>query len=310
MPTLTPERPARDGERREYYTVTISSTTGSGVTQFRVPKPWLKVVVGTLAVLGVGILVGLAAFGHLLSQAQSTSALKQENADLRRQMTQLTQIERRLAALDSSRVAMLRVVGVESPEPAGSGAAGQEPDGADAGSGYFAAAPGPEPGLEDLETIRAVLTHEPLAGPHTRGFGLLLESNIFHTGNDIAGRTGASVAAAGEGVVTFVGSDPVFGNVLVIGHGPRLATMYGHASRVLVRVGDYVTAGQVVAVVGSTGRSSAPHLHFEVQWDGRAVDPGRALAAWEAAGGPAGAGRVPESAQDGGERTTDYLGSR
>ena len=118
------------------------------------------------------------------------------------------------------------------------------------------------------------------------------------------------MAAAGEGVVTFVGSDPVFGNVLVIGHGPRLATMYGHASRVLVRVGDYVTAGQAVAVVGSTGRSSAPHLHFEVQWDGRAVDPGRALAAWEEAGGPAAAGQVPEPVQADGAHAIDNLGSR
>ncbi len=307
MATRKPESPRWDGDRRECYTITISSTTGSGVTQFRLRKMWLRAILGGLVVLGVAVLVGLAVFGQLISRARSTSALAQENVDLRRQLAQLGQIERRLAALDSSRVAMLRVVGVESPEPGASALMGGELAGADAGSGYAAAAPGPEPTLEELDTIQAALTQEPLAGPHTREFGPVSESGIFHTGNDIAGKTGALVVAAGEGVVTFVGFDPIFGKVLVITHGPRLATMYGHASRILVGVGDYVTAGQDVAVVGSTGRSSAPHLHFEVQWDGRAVDPGRALAAWARAGGPPRVGHAPAGDHGDGDRVSDNI---
>ena len=65
----------------------------------------------------------------------------------------------------------------------------------------------------------------------------------------------------------------VFGVVLVIAHTSRISTMYGHNFEVSVRVGDFVSMGQKVAEVGSTGQSSAPHLHLEVQWDGGAIDP-------------------------------------
>lgn len=310
MSSSTPHPYSWDADRREHYIVTISSTTGSDTRQFRVPKAWLRAAVGALVFVGLGLLVGLASFGHLLSEARSAAALEQENTSLRRQMAYLGQIESRLAALDSSRVAMLRVVGVAQPEPGKVGPVGHGQEGPESGGDYSAAAPGPDPALEEQETIRAALIREPLSGPHTRAFGPLSDAGIFHTGCDIAGKTGAAVAAAGEGVVTFVGSDPVFGNVLVIGHGPRLATMYGHASRILVRVGDFVTAGQIVAEVGSTGRSSAPHLHFEVQFDGRAVDPSHAISAWDGAASPGRVEQMPDADQNDGVRMTGNLGSR
>lgn len=310
MPGMAPQTTPRDANRREYYTITISSTTGSGVSQFRIPRPWLRLLAGLLAVTVVLLLASLIAFGHLLSRARSAEGLRQENEGLRRQLTQLAQIERRLAALDSTRVAMLRVVGVESPKIGVAAETGHEPRQDEPGGGYAALSPGPEPVLEECDAIRAALPREPIIGPYTRGFGPLREVGIFHTGSDIAGRTGASVVAAGEGIVSFVGSDRVFGNVLVIAHNPRLSTMYGHATRILVRVGDFVMAGQAVAEVGNTGRSSAPHLHFEVQWDGRSVDPGLVFAAWRNAGGPGEGDREPESVEHDGVRTDGNLGSR
>jgi murein DD-endopeptidase MepM/ murein hydrolase activator NlpD len=81
------------------------------------------------------------------------------------------------------------------------------------------------------------------------------------------------VRAAGPGVVQVAGEDPVYGLHVMIDHGRGLETVYGHASRLFVSVGDTVRRGRLIAFSGSTGRSTAPHLHFEVRLDGMAVDP-------------------------------------
>jgi murein DD-endopeptidase MepM/ murein hydrolase activator NlpD len=310
MRDRSPQVPTGTADRREYYSVTITSTLGSGVTQFRVPRMLVIVLAWSATMLVVATLVGLVLFGHFLNEARTAGTLRQENLSLKRQLAQLGAIEQRLAVLDSMRVAVLRVVGVEEPENMPASEPPQERSGDDADGEYRMVGPGPEPVLEDLDTIRAALTRTPMAGPRTRGFGPIGDDGIFHTGNDIAGQTGAPVVAAGDGIVSFVGSDKVFGNVLVIAHGPRLSTMYGHASRILVRVGDFVTAGQVVAEAGSTGRSTAPHLHFEIQWDGKSIDPGLVFTKWQGTG-------TPERAESGSAgspgdevRITNNLGSR
>jgi murein DD-endopeptidase MepM/ murein hydrolase activator NlpD len=81
------------------------------------------------------------------------------------------------------------------------------------------------------------------------------------------------VRAAGGGVVALTGVRDDYGVFVLLTHPDGYETMYGHASRVLVRDGERVAAGQVIALSGNTGRSTAPHLHFEVRRDGRSVDP-------------------------------------
>lgn len=97
------------------------------------------------------------------------------------------------------------------------------------------------------------------------------ESN--HTGVDIAAPYGAPVRAAGKGEVRFAGWASGYGFAVVIDHGSGVMTLYGHASRLLVKEGDQVHAGQEILLVGSTGLSTGPHLHFEVRVDDKAVDP-------------------------------------
>jgi murein DD-endopeptidase MepM/ murein hydrolase activator NlpD len=94
-----------------------------------------------------------------------------------------------------------------------------------------------------------------------------------HPGLDIATPANAAIRASGGGVIIESDTDAVYGNYIVIDHGNALASLYGHASRLFVRVGERVTRGQVIALTGSTGQSSAPHLHFEIRQNGRAVDP-------------------------------------
>lgn len=95
----------------------------------------------------------------------------------------------------------------------------------------------------------------------------------FHAGIDFAGPEGTDVFAVAPGIVTFAGVKSGYGNVVEINHGDGMTTRYAHARSLAVKVGDMVTKDQLVAYMGSTGRSSGPHLHYEVMRNGTQVDP-------------------------------------
>lgn len=94
-----------------------------------------------------------------------------------------------------------------------------------------------------------------------------------HKGVDVAGSEGDHVVASAAGVVTFSGERSGYGNMVEIDHGNGLATRYGHNQRNLAKVGETVRRGQVIAHLGSTGRSTGPHVHFEVLRNGQQVNP-------------------------------------
>lgn len=94
-----------------------------------------------------------------------------------------------------------------------------------------------------------------------------------HPGIDLATSPNVRILAAGPGQVEAAGEDEVYGRYVVVRHDGGLETVYGQASRLYVKRGEKVRAGQLIALTGSTGRSSAPHLHFEVRRDGDPVDP-------------------------------------
>jgi murein DD-endopeptidase MepM/ murein hydrolase activator NlpD len=95
----------------------------------------------------------------------------------------------------------------------------------------------------------------------------------FHKGVDFAGAEGSNVVAVAAGVVTWAGERSGFGKLVEINHGDGYVTRYAHNERTLVSVGETVKRGQAIALMGSTGRSTGPHVHFEVLRNGRQVDP-------------------------------------
>jgi murein DD-endopeptidase MepM/ murein hydrolase activator NlpD len=99
----------------------------------------------------------------------------------------------------------------------------------------------------------------------------------FHPGMDLSATSGTEIHASAAGVVVTAGDCGGYGNCVVIDHGTSVATLYGHQSQVLVSVGMHVDAGQVIGLVGSTGLSTGPHLHFEVRLHGLPIDPLLAL---------------------------------
>jgi len=97
----------------------------------------------------------------------------------------------------------------------------------------------------------------------------------FHKGLDFAGKKGAEVIVVGDGVVTWAGERSGYGNMIEVSHGNGYVTRYGHNQKHLVKVGDTVRKGQQIALMGSTGRSTGPHVHFEVMRDGKTVNPAK-----------------------------------
>jgi murein DD-endopeptidase MepM/ murein hydrolase activator NlpD len=97
----------------------------------------------------------------------------------------------------------------------------------------------------------------------------------FHKGMDFAGRMGSDIVAVASGVVTWASERYGYGNLVEINHGNGYVTRYGHAEKIDVKVGDTVKKGQLIAQMGSTGRSTGPHVHFEVWRNGRPVNPER-----------------------------------
>jgi murein DD-endopeptidase MepM/ murein hydrolase activator NlpD len=129
--------------------------------------------------------------------------------------------------------------------------------------------------------LSALPTSRPVPGFITSGFGTRADpfsgGQAHHMGIDFDANYGDPVRAAAGGVVVFSGVKSGFGNVVEIDHGNGYSTLYGHNSSLAVRVGDIVRAGQVLAKAGSTGRSTGPHVHFEVHVHGQPVNPRKFL---------------------------------
>lgn len=96
-----------------------------------------------------------------------------------------------------------------------------------------------------------------------------------HEGMDFAGKKGSEIISVGAGVVTWAGERYGYGKLVEVSHGNGYSTRYGHCDKILVSVGETVTKGHALALMGSTGRSTGPHVHFEVLYKGRPVDPSK-----------------------------------
>lgn len=121
----------------------------------------------------------------------------------------------------------------------------------------------------------------PVSGYLTSHFGFRLSPidgfRESHQGMDIAGPAGSSIRATADGVVKLAGWAGGYGNVVVIDHGLGYSTRYGHNRQLLVRTGDKVKRGQIIALMGQTGKATGPHCHYEVWYNGRAMNPARFL---------------------------------
>lgn len=185
------------------------------------------------------------------------------------QAARVDNLERDLAKLEGERVKVDSLAGLLA-EVEGQYARVRQLLGADG------AAAGQDPALPELSSRSSsntapVVDLWPLTvtGYLTRG----LTQDVNHPGLDIAVPQASHIRAAGDGTVIAATEDSVYGRYIRIDHGGGIETLYGHASQLLVKQGQKIERGNYIALSGNTGRSTAPHLHFEVRRNGVAVDP-------------------------------------
>jgi murein DD-endopeptidase MepM/ murein hydrolase activator NlpD len=259
--------------RQRHVTIVVHTDGDLNSRQYRLP---LRVVqVAKWAAITVAILVVLffAFAGPLTRNAARVPGLEREVARLRAENSRVQQLAVALNHAEANYQELRQILGAKAPPaPRSSGtAAGNVATGMRAVT--IRATPPAAPPRYELGS--SAPTHWPLDVPGfvTRGQvrpGDVAES---HPGIDIAVPAGTPVRASGGGTVAAVGYDPDYGLFVLLRHPSGYETMYGHASRLIVAEGDDVQAGSVIALSGNSGRSTAPHLHFEIRRDGKPLDP-------------------------------------
>jgi len=261
--------------RSQGYTIIVHRNGALASRQVQVPA-WLARTVLVSASIAVVALAAVAVlYGPILAAAARTPFLEHRVTQLTRENARVDDLARALAAAEA-RYAHLRVMlGAQAPAPVDSSAeyaVGQQR--LYVAPPILALAPAAGSGSEE-EPGPSIPHRWPLsvASYRTRGMVADTSGEEAHPGIDLAVPEGSDVRASGGGIVERTGTDSSYGLFVLLQHPAGYETMYGHLSRVLVSRGDSVKAGQVIALTGNTGRSTAPHLHFEVRRYGRSVDP-------------------------------------
>ena len=265
-----------------FYAFIIAHTSRARVQRIRVEKRLVSVVCAVLLLLGVGLFYGL----YGLTQHANHLRIEFENQRLRaeneRQRQELEKLNNRVEKVeDTSRKLAEKSGVVEHPIRPGTGGPALPLD--EMGLATLTAKMGRLE--EDLRAYEAILRQRgytptvwPVDGTLEGGFGGRRNpfggpGYEFHSGQDIEAPWGAPVVAGASGVVSFVGWQNGYGQLVIVDHGGGLTTRYGHLSHIDVELNQTVSRAQLLGKVGSTGRSTGPHLHYEVRINDQAVDP-------------------------------------
>ena len=244
--------------------------------QYRFPRWALEAGKWGAGAIAVSVVLFFAFAGPIFRGYARVPGLEREVSRLRVENSRVQQLASALNRAVANYQELRQMLGVKAPAaPTGKG--GSVARTADLTTAMRAvpiraSLPG---ATKRYETGASIPSHWPLDVPGfvTRGQvrpGVVDES---HPGIDIAVPIGTPIRASGGGTVTQAGYDPDYGLFVLLRHPSGYETMYGHTSRLLAAEGDDVQAGQVIGLSGNSGRSTAPHLHFEIRHDGKSVDP-------------------------------------
>jgi murein DD-endopeptidase MepM/ murein hydrolase activator NlpD len=233
---------------------------------FRIPYVMFYTIVGVLAA-GLTIMIVFAAnYGSLLLKAQEGRMYKHQLEELQKRQEGITELRRNVAQLRSMNLQVRRMLGL-AVTPADSAAMSRaERARGGRGEGYR---------NDQVSMLRAIPTFWPVRGFITNRFNVAdgSKEGIFHSGIDIAVDRGTPIRAAASGYVIEAGWNDSYGYYVQIDHGYGIKTLYAHADMLVVSKGERVAQGQTIAYSGNTGKSTAPHLHFQVTQNNVPVDP-------------------------------------
>ena len=234
---------------------------------WRFPLWGVRLAVAGVVALGLLALLGLAFYGPLVRTAARVPGLSREVERLRLENERVGELALALDSVEAGYARLRQMVGADlAPLPA---LPGQQPL-------VAAAIAASAPGIAAFVRDTMLPAYWPLdeQGYITRGStDTLGAADELHPGLDIAVRVGSLVRATAAGTVLEAGQARDYGLYVLLRHDGGYESMYGHLSRITVERGEVVSAGAVIGLSGNTGRSTAPHLHFEIRRDGRSVDP-------------------------------------
>jgi murein DD-endopeptidase MepM/ murein hydrolase activator NlpD len=237
--------------------------------QYRVPVWAFEAGKWGALVVGLSVVLFFAFAGPISRTAARVPGLERQVNRLTEENRRVQQLAAALNRAEANYQELRQMLGVRAPREKGAIAT------ADLlrATAVLARPPAAPPRYEGGASVPAHWPLGEIPGFVTRGQVGPGDPAESHVGIDIAVPSGTPVRASGGGVVEATGADPAYGLFVLLRHSGGYETMYGHASRLLVREGDAVAAGQVIALSGSSGRSTAPHLHFEIRRGGKALDP-------------------------------------
>jgi len=244
---------------------------------FRVSYRLLYVLAG---LVGTSLLVGLVVvftYGRVARVAEKAVVMSRENAHLRGQLAEVDSLRVELFEMRALGLQMKHMLGVPLTAADSALVASLSPV-----ARTPANPPEDEGGVgthEQRLMLEAMPAIWPVKGYVTKEFEVTggEKNPLYHPGMDIAAERETPVLVVADGIVEMSGFDETYGWMVEVDHGYGIRTVYGHNSRNLVKAGDRVTRGTTIAFVGSTGKSTAPHLHFEVRENGVPVDPRKYL---------------------------------
>src|SRR3954471_10177946 len=253
-------------KRPRSVTLVIQRDGATKTRNIRIPLWTLRLGLWTVGIVCLLLVIVIALYGPLVRAAARVPGMERELARLQAENSRVRELS---AALDSaeSRYSQVRqMMGgeiVRDPVVSASGLPIAPPIRARLASSV------------DLAGGLTAPRHWPLdeSGYITRGQVKATGRNEAHPGIDIAVAVGSLVRASGGATVREAGQDPEYGLFVLLDHPEEYQTMYGHLSRIIVTVGDTVASGEVVGLSGNSGRSTAPHLHFEIRQHGVSLDP-------------------------------------
>lgn len=287
---------------KKAYTLVLATGNHGTVRKVRIPFYAMYGLLSLALVGGITVFAGVASYTRMLWKAEKYNALRQEQDNLKRQFQNMQEMvkdsNQRLSSLQSLATEVAMSYGImrfrqtpfgltESQVGLNSGAAYQQS--VDQFNFLVRNAPAvalvaqgvrlmPGRGFGDLTYTPSMW---PVLGSITGSFGERLDpfsgEGAFHAGIDISAEYGSPVRATADGLVVAVETRAGYGNVVVIDHGFGLSTWYGHMSGFSTQLGQRVTRGDAIGLVGTSGRTTGAHVHYEVRSNGAPVNPWRYL---------------------------------
>ena len=289
----------------KFYTLLITPGPHGRVRRFQLPFYAVPVVLA-LSILGLMMVAGLAtSYARMLVKVSNYNTMRSEREALKQQFHTLeNKVSRANVKLNS-----LQTLAAEVAVTYGFGRGRRQQITPDllnlARQSSIASGSDDDPTLYALNAIKTVSLNSvggrfspntfpgmiddpnaipsiwPVHGRLTAGFGQRMDpfsgEEAFHPGIDIADALGTDVVATGDGLVIEAEPDAGYGRSILIDHGDGITTRYAHLSRIFVVVGEQVKQGEIIGAIGMSGRTTGPHLHYEVRIHGTPVNPGRFL---------------------------------